>query len=321
MTTQIPHGRFKQRLLRVDACDSLPLTLKHERIYILPTGRGIAFVVVAMVMILASMNYGLNLGYALSFILVGLFASCLLSTYLNLAGLNIQSINSDDTFSGNSLEYAVALTDTKRKTRYSITLEAGDALDTIDVRATQSNTALLRVKPAERGEHHLGRITISSDFPLGLWRGWGYLHAPTSSYVYPAPETPAAPFPTGHVENQKAQSQSPGEREFQQLKRYQQTDPLSSVAWKTVARGGGWYSKEFSSSQMADDLHLNWSATNGMPNIEQRLSRLCAWILRADNSAIPYSLELNNTTTPVKLGPDHKRRCLRRLATFGRSDS
>lgn len=316
-----PRSRFKQRLLRVDACDTLPLTLKHERIYILPTGRGIAFVVVAMVMILASMNYGLNLGYALSFILVGLFASCLLSTYLNLAGLKIQSIKSEDTFAGSTLEYTIALADTKRKSRYSITLKAGDAVDTVDVSATRGNTAMLRLKPLKRGEHQLGRITLSSDFPMGLWRGWGYLHTPASSFIYPAPESPVAPFPASHLENQKAQSQSPGEREFQQLKRYQQTDPLSSVAWKTVARGGGWYSKEFSSSQMADDLHLSWAATASLPDKEQRLSRLCAWIVRADASATPYSVDLSANESAVALGPDHKQRCLRMLATFGQRRS
>lgn len=318
---QNPRKRFKQRLLRVDPCDTLPLTLKHERIYILPTGRGIAFVFVALVMILASMNYGLNLGYALSFILVGLFASCLLSTYLNLAGLTIQSIVSEDTFAGSPIEYAVAVADHKGKSRYSVTLAASGANDVIDVSSRQHNNAMLRVKTNQRGEHRLGRITISSDFPLGLWRGWGYLHAPSASYVYPSPEKPAAAFPAGYIENQKAQAQSQGEREFQQLKRYQETDPLSAVAWKTVARGGGWYSKEFSSGQVADELRLSLSATASLPGTEPGLSRLCAWILRADAMAIPYSLELHGHTHRAQLGADHKRSCLRQLAKFGSTAS
>jgi uncharacterized protein (DUF58 family) len=314
---QNPRQRFKQRLLRVDACDSLPLTLKHERIYILPTGRGLAFVVVAMVMILASMNYGLNLGYALSFILVGLFASCLLSTYLNLAGLTIDSIQSEDTFAGTPLEYAITLTGNRAKSRYSITLAAGGATDVIDVNHKQSSTAMLRIKTEQRGEHRLGRITISSDFPLGLWRGWGYLHAPSGSYVYPAPEKPVPAFPAGYSENQKANAKAPGEREFQQLKRYQESDPLSAVAWKTVARGGGWYSKEFSEGRVANDLQLSWSATATVPDNEHRLSRLSAWVLRADAMAIPYSLELTGHHSRAQLGAEHKRSCLRQLAMIG----
>jgi len=65
--------RVKQRLFRTKPHDSLPLTLQHERIYILPSARGMAFIGVIAIMLLASINYGLNLGYALCFILIGLF--------------------------------------------------------------------------------------------------------------------------------------------------------------------------------------------------------------------------------------------------------
>jgi len=68
-------NRVKQRLFRTKPQDSLPLTLKHERIYILPSARGMAFIGVIAIMLLASINYGLNLGYALCFILIGLFSN------------------------------------------------------------------------------------------------------------------------------------------------------------------------------------------------------------------------------------------------------
>ncbi len=309
-------GWFKQRLFRVDASDQLPLTLKHERIYILPTARGLAFIAVALVMILASMNYGLNLGYALSFILVGLFASCLLSTFLNLSRLTIHSISGDDTFAGKPIEYNVILQEEKGKTRYSITLQAAQATATIDAIAHTNSTAVLRQSESERGEHHLGRITISSDFPLGLWRGWGYLHAPARTYVYPKPETPTQPYPSAGQQHSDARMPVPDEREFDQLKQYQTTDAPASVAWKTVASGRGWFTKEFTSAQASRELELTWDATNGLSDTEQRLSRLCAWIVSADASAVPYSLELPAARTNSARGPEHKRHCLRQLSGF-----
>lgn len=308
--------QFKQRLFRTEANDALPLTLKHERIYILPTARGIAFVAVALVMILASMNYGLNLGYALSFILVGLFASCLLSTYLNLTQLSINSINSDDTFAGSAVEYQVEIRELRGRSRYSIELCAMGACSHLDITANQSATAELRRSENSRGVHQLGRITISSDFPLGLWRGWGYIHAVTNTYIYPRPESPATTLPRNSTPSQDSRRHPSEEREFDQLKRYEVTDGLSAVAWKTVAQGRGWFSKEFNSSNSAKELTLSWASTEELQNHEQRLSRLCAWVLQAESTSTPYQLRFPNHVIPPAFGPQQQKTCLRYLASF-----
>lgn len=309
-------NRFKQRLLRVAANDELPLTLKHERIYILPTPRGLAFVGVALVMILASMNYGLNLGYALSFILVGLFASCLLSTYLNLSQLTINSITSEDTFAGSPIEYQIAIQEQRGRSRYSIDLFAMGVSNLLDIRANQSATLTLRNPDTQRGIHQLGRITVSSDFPLGLWRGWGYIHAHTNTFIYPRPESPVPTLPLSAQLNRDNQRKPTEEREFDELKRYEVTDGLSSVAWKTVARGGGWFSKKFTSSVGNGEIELSWTSTENLNNPEQRLSRLCAWVLKADTMPTPYCLRFPNHSTPVALGRKQRQNCLRYLATY-----
>ena len=48
-----------------------------------------------------------------------------------------------------------------------------------------------------RGRVALGRVTLSSDYPLGLWRGWAYVHFPLAGIVFPAPEVGAPPLPAG----------------------------------------------------------------------------------------------------------------------------
>ena len=317
-----PRRRFKQRLLRVDACDQLPIRLRHERIYILPTRRGLAFLGVVMVMLLASMNYGLNLGYALSFILLGLFGSCLLSTYLNLTQLKIQTAVASDTYADNPLNFEVSLTEDRRRRRHSINIAAEGGNDTIDIAANTTATASLRTQDRQRGLIKLGRITLSSDFPLGLWRGWGYVHAPITAYVYPVPEKNAPPLPSSAENTGDLQNKIRGEREYHQLKRYQETDSLSSVAWKQVARGAGWYSKEFEPEPASACTSIRWQDTPGQLNVEQRLSRLCAWVQAAEQNAVPYSFELPGVSFTRNQGPGHKKDCLRQLACFnGRVDN
>lgn len=307
--------RLRQRFFRSDANDRLPITVHHERIYILPTGRGMAFLGVVSIMLLASMNYRLNLGYALSFILVGLLASTLLSTYLNLVKITFSVITAKDTFSDSPLEFEVTLTEPGHRARHSIGLATTDCHDRIDVRKGRSAVAILTLSSPSRGIHNLGRITFSSDFPLGLWRGWGYVHTDSSGYVYPKQERPLAPFcshQTGIVAGQK-QSE---EREFKELRAYRETDNPTSIAWKTVARGGQWYSKEFESTESDScNVDIHWSDIDKTLTREQRLSRMCSWLIEADKNALPYDFELPGYTNNQG-GFNRKQSCLRQLATF-----
>ena len=57
---------WQARLPRTDT-----LVLTQRNIYILPTHAGFMFAVTLVVMLLASINYQLNLGYVLTFLLAG----------------------------------------------------------------------------------------------------------------------------------------------------------------------------------------------------------------------------------------------------------
>ncbi len=313
---QHPTHRFKQRMLRTNACDVLPVTLRHERIYILPTKRGLAFIAVVMVMLLASMNYGLNLGYALSFMMVGLFASCLLSTYQNLARLELQSIAATDTFAGKQAHFVVTFAENRKRTRHSISLTVEGASDRIDVKANSSKSGTLRLQDCSRGLMKPGRLTISSDFPLGLWRGWGYIHPPVSTYVYPRAESPTAEFNNHSATTSDKTTKQFGEQEYKQLKRYQKTDSLGSVAWKQVAKGGDWYSKDFEPESTSNNTVIRWQDTPANFTLEQRLSRMCAWVVAAQADNISFGFELPGITLKSQSGPEHVKHCLRLLSTY-----
>lgn len=309
--------KLQQRLFRSSANDTLPITVRHERIYILPTGRGLAFFAVVSIMLLASMNYRLNLGYALSFILVGLFASTLLSTYLNLVKLTIVSAAAKDSFAGLPLEFEVVLSEPGHRSRHSIDIASAASQDRIDIGKAKSATATLALSSPKRGIHSLGRITLSSDFPLGLWKGWGYVHAETKGYVYPQPEQPIQPFRSnlaGDLSGQKISE----EREYKELRAYQVTDNPTSIAWKIVARGGDWYTKEFESPDSDGcEVDIKWSDMDNALPPEQRLSRMCAWLIEANKKTLPFYFQLPGTRQQTgNHGFKHQQYCLRQLAGF-----
>ena len=107
-------GRLRQRIFRSRAEDTLPHVVTHQRVYIVPTKRGFAFLLALLLMLIASVNYALSLGYALCFILTGLFAASLLHTYRNLAGIKVKHIKSFDAFTGRDAFFSISLAMTSR---------------------------------------------------------------------------------------------------------------------------------------------------------------------------------------------------------------
>ena len=64
-------------------------TLTQRNIYILPTKAGLAFALTLMVLLLASINYQLNLGYVLTFLLAGSGVVSMHLTHGTLRGLTL----------------------------------------------------------------------------------------------------------------------------------------------------------------------------------------------------------------------------------------
>jgi uncharacterized protein (DUF58 family) len=101
------------------------------------------------------------------------------------------------------------------------------------------------------------------------------------------------------------------------LRPYRRGDPLKWVLWKKAARQAegpapSWVSREFQGSPDArlwlDHAHC------GLSDPEAQRSRLCAWVLRAEQLGLDYGLRLPGCELPPGQGPAHQRRCLEALA-------
>ena len=100
------------------------------------------------------------------------------------------------------------------------------------------------------------------------------------------------------------------------LREYQRGDAPQRVAWKAVARGAGWYTKEFDGAGGGGPLALAWATLPAELATEPRLSRLTAWVLAAERSARPFSLSIPGTHLPTAQGRDHRRKVLTALALY-----
>ena len=102
-------AHWRQRLWRLSPGDLDVVVLRHNRIYILPTRRGLAVIMTLAIMLLTSMNYALSLGYALTFIAGGMVAAALLATFRNLAGIAVSPLVAGEAFAGGDMEFTLSI--------------------------------------------------------------------------------------------------------------------------------------------------------------------------------------------------------------------
>jgi uncharacterized protein (DUF58 family) len=313
--------RWRQRFWRLSPEDRRTVILRHRRIYVLPTRRGLALIGTLATMLIASMNYALSLGFALTFLIAGLVAAALLHTYRNLNGIAIAPIGAGETFAGTELVFTLSLGSGGSVRQGIVVATPGDRSVSVDLAAGATQIVQLSVDAPLRGRHALGRVTLWTDFPLGLWRGWAYVHFPLAGIVYPAPEAPAPPLPAGNEGSDARKSAHVAEAELAGLRDFQRGDPLSRIAWKAVARGGGWYSKQFEGAGSRGALELEWSDLPPGLDLEARLSRLTAWVLATEREARAFALRAPGIELPLGHGAAHRRAALTALALYSAAEA
>ena len=304
---------FENRLPRSDS-----QTLTQRNLYILPTLAGWSFGFTLLVMLLASINYQLNLGYALTFLLGGAALVSMHQTHGNLRRLVLRVKAPAPVFAGEAATLEVVV-DNPGGERHGVGLGLYDAhrqgMAFCDVPAQGSTLLKLRFTPTLRGRHGLPTLLVETHFPLGLFRAWTVWRPAAQALVYPAPELPAHTLPPGQPSGGgELQARSGSGGEFEGVRAYRRGDPLRQIVWKKVARTGELVSRDTSASA-AQSLMLDYAAA-GADGIEPRLSRLAAWVLAAEHLGQSYALKLPGRELPPAGGEAQRRDALEALAMW-----
>lgn len=298
----------------------------QRNVYILPTRAGLMFTLTVLTLLLASINYQLNLGYVLTFLLAGSGVVSMHWTHNTLRGLRLHLKPVAATFAGTPapIEVVVSAPAADRRPRYGIGMVINSASDEklswIDVPAGGQVSAQLAFMTHSRGLQPLPRVTIQTRFPLGLFRAWTIWRPSASCLVYPQPEVdpPALPAPAAGaaVERQLRVDRSGGESDG--IRIYRRGDPVKAIVWRKAAKmldaGGELLSRE-TTAQGVRTLWLDWQACAPLA-AEQRLSRLTAWVIAADRMGLHYGLALPSRSLGPDHGEMHRRNCLEALASW-----
>jgi uncharacterized protein (DUF58 family) len=301
-------------------------TLTHRNVYILPTRAGWMLAITLLLLLVGSINYQLNLGYLLTFLIAGCALIGLHVAHGNVCGLQVSAQADEAVFAGQPVRVSIRLQNPSRKHRYAIGLnwwseqaQHGDPT-WADVPATAAQGVDLSWPTTQRGRWPVPPVAVETRFPLGTFRVWHWWKPAATYWVYPAPETSAPALPhLPHPDDGPALGAQTGARsdEVDGLRPYRRGDPLKWIAWKKAARLGDdnpaqWASRDFSRPPSAE-LWLD-ATSCGLSDLEGQRSRLCAWVLQAEERGLHYGLRLHDVEIAPNQGPAHRQRCLEALA-------
>ncbi|MEO8279703.1 MAG: DUF58 domain-containing protein [Ideonella sp.] len=319
--------QIRQRLRRwwqLRAAPSDIHVMTQRNVYILPTRAGLMFALTVLTLLLASINYQLNLGYLLTFLLAGSGVVSMHWTHNTLRGLRLHLKPVAAIHAGGQALIDVVLTApaTDRQPRYGIGLAVSSAtedhLSWVDVPAGGQVTTQLSSTIGARGLQPLPRLTIQTRFPLGLFRAWTIWRPATSVLAYPRPEVDPPGLPSASGGGGAVHSRSAGDGENDGIRTYRRGDPIKTIVWRKAAKmldaGGELLSRETTATGV-QTIWLDWHACAPLP-AEDRLCRLTAWVLEADRLGLRYGLRLPSGSLGPDHGEQHRRACLVALAVW-----
>ena len=311
-------GYFRRRIQgwirRRQGVDHGPVTLRRGRIYILPTGLGIAFGVMLFAMLLGSLNYANNLGLGLTFLLASLGLVTMQACHRNLETLVAREAGTEPTFAGQAAIFRLVLANPGGALRCDLeAATTATAEEPVSVPAGGEATVRLRVATRRRGWVVLDRIEIATRYPYGLFRAWAVLHPQLRCLVYPRP-TADAPPPRPAPGAGASGSERRGDDDFAGLKDYHPGDPPRHIAWKAYARAGELLVKEFSGAVEPVPVFDLDQAPGA--DLEMRLSVIARWIVDAHARGETFGLRLPGLEIPPLPGELQHRRCLAAIAEF-----
>lgn len=290
--------------------------------FIFPTGFGWLFLLLSFGLFLLGTNYQNNLMLMLCFFLAAIFLVNLFVAYLNFARIRIKLGKTNNVFAGDQLQLPLWIDQQEGQSDKAHGLldmgfwkQKPHAQVDLDKFANPANLAF---DCKQRGPLVLPRVTLSSFFPMGLFRCWTHIKFKTDILIYPSP----APCPINlrlvseQQEEEYTTSSHAGHEDFDSLKSYRTGDPLKHVSWKHLAKGQGMVSKQFSSNQSETGwLTLPPSAAE---DIELKLSQLCFQVLELSRKGTTFGLDLGPHKIEPANGAQHQQACLSALALYNK---
>ena len=311
--------------------ESGSVTLDRRRVYILPTRPGLLFGAAMLALLVGSINYSLQLGYVLTFLVASMAVVGMHTTHANLAQIVLRGVRVEPVFAGDVAIFQITATNPTTVDRYALRFAfiapatstrwfswrsrraAPSMAISTEIPARGDRSIGVPLVALQRGRLPAPRIVVETRFPFGLWRAWAYLTPALTAMVYPAPEVDAPPLPISGVGGGEGVGLAASGDDFAGVRPYTPGDPQKMIAWRLAARSDDLSVKQFD-AQGGGELMLDFDSVPPHFDSEHKLSRLTRWVLDADAAHARYGLRVPGSMVFAGSGPAHREHCLSTLA-------
>ncbi len=292
------------------------------RIYILPTRSWVVLGAVLAAMWYAAISQRNSAAYLLMFFLGSLVLVSALHAHFALVDLRLRTGRINPVFEGESARVLVEVTNLSRRARTALEVSPRGKVfkeatheRLAPLGPNGAETVEMTLPPAARGRQVIGRLALTTVYPLGFWRSWRYEEADASYLVYPRPEG-KLPLPDGPALTTDVPSGTgAGGDDYSGVRPYQVGESQRHIDWRAAARGQGLLVKKFSGAG-SRRVFFEYEDTHVLGDVEARLRQLCRWIVDADHAGLAYGLRLPGFEAEPARGPTHYDRCLAALALY-----
>lgn len=288
-------------------------TLKPNRI-------GLAFIALAIVMLLAAINYGNNLVFFISFLLIALMGNSAWQTRRQLRACTLHLGDIPPRHAGDSGSWSIRIESSMTNPALAIR-PVEDESSTALVRNVQPGVPCicpLSLAPHARGYVPAPDIEIATNYPIGLWTArCRFTPSTVMQWVYPRLQgTLPLPGTAGDdTSNEHPNPMPHTQTEFDHLRAYVPGDPLAHVAFKQWAKTGNLLTRQHAAEpDNGGEYLLDFNQVPG--NTEERLEQLAVWVTWLNAHQERYILRLPGQPDLSGPGLGQQRLCLEALTRF-----
>lgn len=288
-----------------------------NNIFIVPTSQGFLFVLCALVVWVAGINYQNTLMLALAFYMFAVFLVVMVQTYHNLAGLQLSMSPSQLVEVGQSA--FSTLTAASAHEHHSIGCAySGELSVLLEIEARKPATIRVPMRALKRGLVNPGRLRLETTYPQGLFRAWSLIEFSNYGLAYPSPVQDQLP-PTNQSHGAEQLTKPTWERSEAKVgaKVYQPGDDTRAIDWRVSARFADIYVKEFE-APIASNTTLSWEDYPHL-SFEAALQRLAFWVIELTRQERDFALVLPDRSLPRSKGEKHLEQALGLLALTKKS--
>ncbi|MEK9892820.1 MAG: DUF58 domain-containing protein [Pseudomonadales bacterium] len=287
-------------------------TLGLNNIFIVPTGQGFLFVLCALVVWVAGINYQNTLMLALAFYMFAMFLVVMVQTYQNLAGLTL-TLSPPSLVEVGRRDFSTLMATSSHDHHAIDCAYPREMPRLLEVERRKQNTIQVPICPSKRGVFNPGRLRLETRYPQGLFRAWSLIEFSNHSLAYPSPVQDELPEPErseGTLESARPSWARSDAKVGAKI--YQPGDDTRTIDWRVSARFSGLYVKEFE-APVAHQRTLSWEDYPFL-TFEAALQRLAYWAIELTHRELDFSLVLPGRMLPRSQGERHLEQALGLLA-------